>query len=482
MLAALLLSTTVNAQQSQKLVPGLKANNASTSNGPKVQAKSTAIESRVIAASSYNYANGFSYTLEDTAFLTYTGNRGHDSAFVNIKYDVLVNQTVVSTVLTNDEKSTQTFDSDDNIITNLEQNWNTGTNTWDNDYNTMNTYDSDNNLMTSVGQSWNMGTNSWDNDKKEVYTYDGDNNMLTHITQYWDNVFLTWVNSSQEIFNYNTNNDRTMYVNQYWNSGTNVWVNSSKHTYVYDANDDMVTDLYQTWDGGTMNWVNSNQHLYTYDANHHMLTDVYQIDVMTVWQNSSKTTNAYTGDDLTTSVMQFWNSIMTTWDNSSRNLRTYDADHNMTMDVSQSWDAVASDFENTTRIQIMYNSFNQFTTLWSDQWNAGIWQVQTSDMKQNYYYQTFGTSVANTTAKADFNLYPVPAQNFVRIEKTFSTPEAFTVSITDLQGRLIRTYSEKATTNYSRNIDVNQLAAGSYVIKVSGTNGKASYQQFSVMH
>ncbi len=481
-LAGILLSATVNAQQAQTLAPAMNSNHVISASA-HTNAKSTALQSRVIGAALLNYSNGFSYTLEDTTFLTYSNDRGHDSALQEIKFDVLVSQNVVANVPVNNYKYTQTFDGDDNVLTNLQQNWNTGTNTWDNANNTVYTYDGNDNMLTSVSQNWNSGTNTWENYRKEIYTYDGDNNMLTHVIQYWDNVFLTWVNSTQYIYNYNVNNQRTMEVYQNWNNTLLTWVNSTKSTMVYDANDDMTTSLFQTWDNVGLTWVNNSQHLYTYDANHHMLTDVSQYVSMSVWVNSSKYTYAYTGNDATTVVYQNWNNMMMTWDNNSRSLRTFDADHNMISQVNQDWNTMTTAFDNVNRTQYTYNSFNQPTSMWSDQWNAGIWQVQTSDYKQNLYYETYGTnSVANTAAVADFNLYPVPAQNFVRIEKTFTTPQSFTVSITDLQGRLVRTYSEKATTNYSRNIDVNQLSSGNYVIKIATANGKASYQQFTVAH
>jgi hypothetical protein len=171
------------------------------------------------------------------------------------------------------------------------------------------------------------------------------------------------------------------------------------------------------------------------------------------------------------------------WDNWSKYLYGYDANHNMISAIQQNWNTGTSTWDNSERQQRTYNSFNRFTSIWMDHWNAGIWQVLTTDEKYNYYYETYNTTgVENVAATSNFSLYPVPAQNVVRIEKTWSEPQAFTVSITDMQGRMIRSYSEKATANYSRNIDVNQLAAGNYVIKVAGVNGKASYQQFSVIH
>src|SRR5688572_13986024 len=118
LLACILLSSSAYAQN-MKLGASLKAANTTTTHNVKPQAKSTATASRVIAASLYNYDNGISYTLEDTIWLTYTGERGHDSFFTNLKCDLLIAQTKVGVNLVNESKTTNSFDVNDNKLTGL---------------------------------------------------------------------------------------------------------------------------------------------------------------------------------------------------------------------------------------------------------------------------------------------------------------------------------------------------------------------------
>ncbi len=439
--------------------------------------------SRPIGASTYNFDNGVNYLLEDTTFLTYTGERGADSLLNEIKFDLLIRQDVLLNVYTNDSKTNQTFDANDNILTSLDQDWNIGLSTWENDYNTTNTYDLNNNLLTSISQNWNNGTNMWDNSSKDNYTYDVNNNMLTEVYQYWDNGTMAWVNSSKYLYSYDVNNYMTTYIYQYWDNGTMSWVNSSKETYTYDVNNDMTASVYQYWNTGTNSWDNSSQSIITYDGDHHMLVDIRQSYVLGVWENDEKVTYAYTGDDLISVTGQQWNNIGSVWENTDKYIFAYDGDHNRISQITQNWNTVTNAWDNDSRQQMTYNNYHQYTSVWTDQWNSGIWEVTTSDTKFNVYYEEYNVaSVANTNAANDFKVYPVPAQNFVRVEKTWAQPQDFTVSITDMQGRLVRTFSEKATTNYTRSIDVNQLASGNYVIKIAPKGGKVSYQQFSVMH
>jgi hypothetical protein len=482
MLAAILLSSSVYAQ-STKLTLGLQPNQVSTPHTGTVAGKSTATESRPIAAANYLFTSGVSYEFDDTTLISYSGERGCDSFLTNIKYDQYISRKMVSNVLTNVQKSNITYDGNDNGLTQLDQTWNAGLSTWVNSLNVIFTYDGDNNLLTYITQNWNSGTSSWDNSSKYTYTYDGDNNMLTEVRQYWDGGTMSWLNAEKQLYSYDVNNNELAHIQQYWNSGTTSWDNSTRTTNTYNVDNDRTLMLRQGWNSGTSSWDNSYQDIYTYDGNHHMLTDINQDFILAVWQNDEKYTFAYSGNDMTSVTEQNWNIGTSSWDNSGKMVFAYDGNHNRLSEIEQPWNAGTNSFENDKRSQYTYNGYNQPTALWTDKWNSGIWEVTTTDKKQYIYYEEYTVaSVANTTAANNFKVYPVPAQNVVTIEKTWAQPQDFTVSVIDLQGRLVRNYSEKAVTNYSRNIDVNQLPAGNYVLKLSTKNGKAAYQQFTVMH
>jgi hypothetical protein len=62
------------------------------------------------------------------------------------------------------------------------------------------TYDSNNNLLTKLYQNWD--TNSWINFSLDTYTYDSSNNLLTELQQVWKG---GWVNSIQHLMTYDEN-------------------------------------------------------------------------------------------------------------------------------------------------------------------------------------------------------------------------------------------------------------------------------------
>lgn len=209
-LAGLVLSASASAQNS--LLSMLQAGPVA---GGGTFGKSTAtMMSRPIAGATYNFDNGVSYEFNDTTMITYSGERGVDSTLSVIKYDQYVVRAMVSNVLTNQVKSNNTYDVNDNVLTSLRQMWDIGLSTWVNDENMIYTYDGDNNMLTSIEQNWNSGTNSWDNDVKYTYTYDGNNNMLTQVRQNWNSGTLAWDNSSKILYSYNSNNDVVTTIDQ----------------------------------------------------------------------------------------------------------------------------------------------------------------------------------------------------------------------------------------------------------------------------
>jgi hypothetical protein len=60
-------------------------------------------------------------------------------------------------------------------------------------------------------------------------------------------------------------------------------------------------------------------------------------------------------------------------------------------------------------------------------------------------------------------------------------PKEYTVMIVDLNGRLIRQWSEAAATVSRKAIPVSEIPAGNYLIQIKAGNEQI-VKQFSVMH
>jgi hypothetical protein len=435
-------------------------------------AKSTATASRLIAVTSLEYdMDSVYFVLSDTAHITYSGQRGGDLNSEYIKFDNGLSWVNNGGTLENDGSFTQTFDGNDNILSQISQSWNGSA--FENDYASFSSYDGSNNLLTQVEAYWNSGTSVWDSSYKYVYTYDLNNKLLTETGMSWDG--SVWVNDYG--YNYTLDMNGNVLVNTYstWNTGTNVWDSMGKSIYTYNVNNLETQRTEQQWN--TNVWENGWQYLSTYDLNNNLATYTQQSWNGTVWVVAGVTTNTYLNNDLVTSLEQDGMGA-----NQINQVNTFDANHNMLTNIKQIW--INNAFVNDYRVEYTYNSFDQATSEKESSWNGSTWDATSGNYWGRYYYENYTVTGVNDTksSASDIVLSPVPARNFITVQKNWSDPQAFSVSITDMQGRLVRNYSEKATANYSRTIDVNQLPAGIYVIKVAGAHSKATYQQFSVIH
>jgi hypothetical protein len=106
------------------------------------------------------------------------------------------------------------------------------------------------------------------------------------------------------------------------------------------------------------------------------------------------------------------------------------------------------------------------------------------DVNNRYYYSTYGSSgVAQlSNATCHLNVYPNPAANFVNIDMQWQNPQAFSVAIYDIQGRLMQSWSEAATAHYEKLIPISHIPAGNYFIKITNSNNEQITKQLVVTH
>ncbi|MBL7760272.1 MAG: T9SS type A sorting domain-containing protein [Sediminibacterium sp.] len=469
---ALTITNPLSAQQSLWKNPFKKERHApgnnlwQTSNAEK----STATASRLIAAAGGEYDdNSSAFIFIDSAFVNYSGGRGGDLNSKQIKFDNGMMWVDNGGGLQEAEKMAQTFDGNSNILSTLLEAWD-GT-AWVNSYGIVYTYDVNNNTLTETEVEWNPGNNTWDSVYRYYYTYNGNNTLLTEtgLTNnggIWENAYLTTYTLD--------GNDNTV-VTEWsgWNTGTSSWDPTARLHYTYNT-DNLQTELWdESWQTNT--WQKHNRYLTTYNQNDLPATETRQSWDGSNYVTARVVTNTYVNNDLVNALEQYGNG------NNATNVdNTFDGNHNMLSRINQYWFNNA--WVNDRKMEWTYNSYNQVLTDKMFRWINSAWGHNGGDLTNRYYYETYTTSVKDAEiAESAFKVYPVPATHFVRVEMEWEQPQAFTVSVTDMQGRMIRTFSEKATANYSRNIDVNQLPAGNYVIKVAGVKGKATYQQFSVV-
>ena len=396
--------------------------------------------------------DGTSYVDYDSARFMYSGPRGGDLTHMPLKCDSSreYNYNTTTSLWEDKNKSFQKFDAGSNVVYDSVMVYNTITTFWVNSSLDVYTYDAAHNLLSDITQQWNIPSSVWTNNQKTVNTYDANNNQIGQVVQTWSGT--AWVNFMKKVRTFNAANKVTQQLAQQWNTTTSTWDNNLRHIYTYDANNNNLTDTTDYWNTSTSTWVNSNLSIYTYGTSNEMLTQLNQT----------------------------WNASTSTWTNYTKYLfSSFDA-NNVTlpqMEIDQIWNTATSTFDNNKRFQNTYNTGGQLLTMLGDTWVATAWQGSLNDESRRYHYEDYVTAVKSLIAKGgEANIYPVPANNLLNIDLNWNEPQAFVISIIDLQGRVTRTWQVPTTAKYHNAIDVSQMPYGTYIIKIDGTKGQVIKQ------
>ena len=336
-------------------------------------------------------------------------------------------------------------------------------------------YDSTNgNRLLSDTYSVPDSSASWIGVSRVMYEYDSTTGAMTaEFSQ--DMVGANWINSARHEYTYDPANNITSITTLGW-TGTN-WVNGSKNIYYYNFLNKVTSSLVQTWNG--VSWMNSEHYIY-YSHDNNVTVDSTYYQQMSAPNWVTITRDIYRNNANHDAIVHWhYDGANLTWGDST----FYDGMHNMTSQNHKVWDTAANALVNVKQYSWAYNAYNQPVSMVSATWDpSGLWIFNNSDMMTAYYYSFDSTTrVANVTSISNMQLYPVPAQNTVNLEMTWSTQAPFTVAILDMQGRIIRQWNESATANYSKSIPVTDLASGTYFITIKNSTTSTA-RQFSVVH
>jgi hypothetical protein len=414
--------------------------------------KTTAMLSRMVGESYYKYnSQQGAFLFTDSSVYTYSGNRTGD-ALNTPKYDTCITIVADNNGYINDSLTANLYDAFDNITTSSVQHWNKGMNTWFG-YSYKNCYyDILHLLVNDTTYLWNAGGST-----------------ATPLNMWFYGNYASGKPASALQYLYNT-------TSSLWET-----IPYNSYAYTYDANDNLLELVIQIASGRSGSRM---RYTYTYNSNNKALTQTTQTynTAYNRWDNS--TTTAYTYN--TAGLLQkqdylTWNSAAGKYDTVGRYDFTYDAGNNLAEYIYLGYDAPNHIYINTDRYTYTYNSFNQRVSATTQTWaTSGLWGYSTKDYQRYYYYGNyFPAGVA--TAKQQpgtLQLHPVPAVNVLNISVNWDVAQEYTVTITDMQGRINMQYNSKANTEA---IDVSMLATGTYNLTLKGDKGGVQHSKFTVV-
>lgn len=409
----------------------------------------------------------------DTTYYTYSGSRGGDLNR-EMKFDSSISLLPFMT----DTQITvvwQRFDAKNNLITSIEKltEPGSGISGFIDISKDSNAYDVRSNKIATYAFQGDTTPGHWIPHDSTFYTYDTKSNLL--------NLFKPSV--ERDSFSYDAANNLIAQYNVYWSSTKNMWVNGDAYTYTYSGGL-LQSSYYHIWLASAGTFINGSAMLYYYNSSKNIIKKVaMQSDPYATTPGSlvyqQIDSNVYdVAADIAYTYHALYDALRKTWQY-SRDSNTYDAAHNLTADAQQSYDTVSKQYETTTQLSYAYNILHQMTRIHSQTSSFSINGNYTS----RYYYELYIPTAAAEINQAivKINAFPNPAATELNLDLQWTTPQAFTVTLYDMQGRVMRQWSEQKAEFYRQQIPISALPAGNYILSIKGEYGSLQ-KQISIVH
>lgn len=344
----------------------------------------------------------------------------------------------------NSNKTEYTYDSNKNLIEELELYWNSSQ--WIKSYSTKYSYNSNNQATTEFSISYDANGNNATEDYRTTNTYNSSGNLIQILNEELEN--SNWVNESKFDLTY-TNNKLSSALGYEWN-GTE-WVigmdDSFRITISYNSNGKVSLSKSDSWNG--TNWIDSDRTVYTFDANNRMIIEDSQTFDGTNWVTDYKSEYTYDANGNTVTSKEFYmeedSSVLT-----EQPLETF------TFDTTQLMSNFSHPYRDKTGLDVIFPT------------NAIVNKIlgkSSVDYRTTYYYGNEATASVNEFDAISFSVYPNPTSSIITIDNTNFTLK--NIEVYNMIGK-------KVFTSFKNEINLKDLVNGVYVLKVQSESGNVA--------
>jgi hypothetical protein len=327
------------------------------------------------------------------------------------------------------------YDSNNNLVSETQLFWNSGTSKWENNNKTTYTYNASNKVTHVLYQSWNSITNQFENSYQTINTYVM--GLITEsLDQTWENE--VWKNENMNIFAYNSGLISGALTLDY--DEVEGWVLIDKSTPTYNINNRFEIILIDDWDGS--NWITGDRILFTYDENNRVKVNTYENWNGANWVEEEKT--EYTIDSN---------------GNREKEVNTYDGDtyeENYMYDKSLLMSSFAHPFKEKTGLDYIVEDNPYHNKLLS----------MTSN---NNYRTTYNYISSIVLGVEDFNILDSGI-------KLYPNPTAGNITIANLKANIksidiYNTLGSRVFSTQNTNFNIDFLKSGVYFLNMTINDG-----------
>lgn len=394
--------------------------------------KGTGTESRLVASAEWY----FDTALEplDSFYTTYTGQNGYDFNIDDWKYTSAKGWEYNGTSYDENYRLTRTFDVSNRITASLGEQFDGSA--WTPSYTERYTFNTAGLIDVNVSGYYNGS--QWDS-SRYTYVYDAKGRVIDQVTESWNTSGSNWDKTNRMLTIYNTADLVEMSYGMNW---TTSWDTSSRTVYNYTSNK-LNSRIYQSKMGGI--WTDMYMDTMTYDGTGKMIQSEGKSWNGTAWEPQQRITNTYnTANDLVTEINENYQGSAYVY--SSQVLYTYNSYHQPLTETNKTWNSATSKFEFDMGDYETYNYYEEFTN------GVGKFEI----------------------VKGSINVYPMPAVNQLNISLNWNKTQASALVLYDMNGRVVKRINLAAAIQSNCVMDISTLPAGTYTLKVTGTDGSLS--------
>lgn len=194
----------------------------------------------------------------------------------NVLSEIVMNNGFVEgNPLQNSFKRENTYDSNQNLIEWTNYSWTN--NAWVPSQKVVSSYQA-NNLITETNYTWVDTLNNFELSFKSTFTYNSNNQITSALEQEYNNgqfvnnyqtINIVWPNTTEQDF-------PQSFLSQSWDQSTNTWLDASKSNSLYDGLGNRIEELYEYWTG--TNWAISQKINFTFNSNKDITSEIVRVD------------------------------------------------------------------------------------------------------------------------------------------------------------------------------------------------------------
>jgi hypothetical protein len=261
----------------------------------------------------------------------------------------------------------------------------------------------------------------------------------------------------------------------------------SQKYYVYDTHTGLLEHTFYTYTYTSMTppFTGLFYEYYTYDN----LGRVITINTLgNAWSTpvDSSTSISYEYDNagnIAKETKRIWDIYEQAYVYSTTSFYAYDANGALAQKLSMNGDGNGQVKDTADMTKYTYDAFNLPYILEKRSWGRGfmypdtVYKMRYVEKYTAIYELFWPTSVVKQeVAKSSLAIYPVPASGRISFDAAFKEAQAFTIHITDMQGRILYTQAMPASKDYKNKLSLQYLPAANYILTLEGTKEKISRQ------